>query len=124
MADMPFFISGTSSSEGGTGTSNYNDLLNKPVSNISGNPVIISELPSGVYNIDGTWAMTADDISKETPKDDLFYILNDNDICKLTWITAGSIYTYSVKSNGTSADIVEDSIATTKDILNSLVGSF
>ena len=124
MADMPFFISVTSSSGGGTGTSNYNDLLNKPVSNISGNPVIVCELSSGVYNIDGTWVMTKDDIPKETPKDDLFYVSNDNDICKLTWITAGGIHTYSVKSDGTSADIVEDSIATTGEVLNSLVGSF
>lgn len=68
--------------------------------------------------------MTKDGTPKQTPKDDLFYVSNNDDICKLTWITAGSIHTYSVKADGVSSDIVEDSIATTGEVLNSLVGSF
>lgn len=85
---------------GGGGTTNYDQLANRPVQNVSGNPVVISTLPSGVYNIDGSWAITADSKQRATYKDDLFYVLNENGVCKMTWITAGDIYTYSSQNCG------------------------
>lgn len=124
MADMPFFGGVVSGGGGGGGTTDYDALSNKPVVNMTGTPVVICELETGVYNIDGTWAMTTDDTQKETLKDDLFYVFNDETECKLTWISAGKIHTYHVPTGGTASDIEEDSIATTEDVVASLIGSF
>ena len=124
MADMPFFGGAISSGGGTGGTTDYDALSNRPVTNLTGHPVVISELASGVYNIDGTWAMTADDTPRETMKDDMFYVYNGESGCRLTWITAGDIHTYRVSADGSAGDIEEDSVATTEDIVDSLVGSF
>lgn len=124
MADMSFFPGGGDGGGGSGGTTNYNALSNKPVTNLTGNPIIIAELATGLYNIDGTWAITSDDTPKATLKDDLFYVSNENGEVKLTWITASKINTYSVPEGGTSKDIVEDSIPTVSSISYDLVGGF
>ena len=122
MSDIPFWSGG---SGGGTsGVSNYDQLSNKPVTNISGSGIVISSLSTGVYNIDGTWKITSDDDERETLKDDLFYVKNDGDNVKLTWISAGLIKTYSVPSNGSKDDIVEDSVATSSAVIADMIGSF
>lgn len=121
MADMPFFPGG---SGGGQGTSNYDALTNKPVINLSGDPVVITELATGVYNIDGSWAMTEDSEPVNSLKDDLFYVRNDSGNYKLTWITAGGIHTYGVPEGGTAEDVREDVVPTTEEVVNSLVGDF
>lgn len=122
MSDIPFWSGG---SGGGTGgVSNYDKLSNKPVTNISGSGIVISSLSTGVYNIDGTWKITPDDDERETLKDDLFYVKNDGDNVKLTWISAGLIKTYGVPSDGGKDDIVEDSVATSSAVIADLIGSF
>lgn len=122
MSDIPFWSGG---SGGGTGgVSNYDQLSNKPVTNISGSGIVISSLSTGVYNIDGTWKITPDDDERETLKDDLFYVKNDGNNVKLTWISAGLIKTYSVPSNGSRDDIVEDSVATSSAVIADMIGSF
>lgn len=114
---------------GGDGVTDYNLLNNKPVTNISGSPVIINSLSTGIYNIDGTWAITPDDKPRETRKDDMFYVLNENGVCKLTWISAGEIYTYSSDNNGSADSIVEDRVTKESDAKgqgdsDDFVGSF
>lgn len=122
MSDIPFWSGG---SGGGTGgVSNYDQLSNKPVTNISGSGIVISSLSTGVYNIDGTWKITTDDDERETLKDDLFYVKNDGDNVKLTWISAGLIKTYGVPSDGDKDDIVEDSVATSSAVIADMIGSF
>lgn len=122
MSDIPFWSGG---SGGGTGgVSNYDKLSNKPVTNISGSGIVISSLSTGVYNIDGTWKITPDDDERETLKDDLFYVKNDGDNVKLTWIGAGLIKTYGVPSDGGKDDIVEDSVATSSAVIADMIGSF
>lgn len=122
MSDIPFWSGG---SGGGTGgVSNYDKLSNKPVTNISGSGIVISSLSTGVYNIDGTWKITPDDDERETLKDDLFYVKNDGDNVKLTWISAGLIKTYGVPSDGGKDDIVEDSVATSSEVIADMIGSF
>lgn len=122
MSDIPFWSVG---SGGGTvGVSNYDQLSNKPVTNISGSGIVISSLSTGVYNIDGTWKITPDDDERETLKDDLFYVKNDGDNVKLTWISAGLIKTYGVPSDGGKDDIVEDSVATSSAVIADMIGSF
>jgi len=117
MADMPFF-GGVVSAGGGTGgTLNYDALTNKPVVNITGSPVVISELETGVYNIEGSWSLTADDTERVSLKDDLFYVSNDETGCKLTWITAGEIRTYSIPVDGTADDITEDTVESTGEVI-------
>lgn len=122
MSDIPFWSGG---SGGGTGgVSNYDKLSNKPITNISGSGIVISSLSTGVYNIDGTWKITPDDDERETLKDDLFYVKNDGDNVKLTWISAGLIKTYGVPSDGGKDDIVEDSVATSSAVIADMIGSF
>ena len=122
MSDIPFWSGG---SGGGTGgVSNYDKLSNKPVTNISGSGIVISSLSTGVYNIDGTWKITPDDDERETLKDDLFYVKNDGDNVKLTWISAGLIKTYGVPSDGGKDDIVVDSVATSSAVIADMIGSF
>lgn len=122
MSDIPFWSGG---SGGGTGgVSNYDQLSNKPVTNISGSGIVISSLSTGVYNIDGTWKITPDDDEHETLKDDLFYVKNDGENVKLTWISAGLIKTYGVSAGGSKDDIVEDSVATSSAVMADMIGSF
>lgn len=123
MSDIPFF-NGMGSGSGVGGTTNYDQLTNKPVLNINGSGIVISSLATGVYNIDGTWKFTADDDERATLKDDLFYILNDGENVKLTWISAGMIKTFGVPISGTKDDIVEDSIATSSAVIEQMIGSF
>lgn len=110
-------LCGGGSGSGG-GTTNYDQLSNRPVQNISGNPVVISTLPSGVYNIDGSWAITADGDPRATYKDDMFYVLNENGVCKMTWITAGEIYTYSSQNDGDASSVEEDRVTKESDCKN------
>lgn len=130
MGDLPFFGNPTGGGGSGGGVTSYDALTNKPVINLTGSPVIISSLATGVYNIDGTWAITDGDTPRNTRKDDMFYVLNEDGVCKLTWITAGEIYTYSSQSGGGADSIVEDRIAKESDCKNQtgniddLVGSF
>lgn len=124
MADMPFF-SGYSSSGAGSKAKNYDDLQNRPVVNIVGDPVVISDLETGVYNIDGTWAMTVDSVPVDTKKDDLFYV--DNDVERgvhLTWITADGMSSYQVKTGGNASDVIRDTVATVSTVAESMLGTF
>lgn len=113
---IPALVSPNGGGSGsGGGTTNYDQLSNRPVQNISGNPVVISTLPSGVYNIDGSWVITADGEPRATYKDDMFYVLNENGVCKMTWITAGEIYTYSSQNDGDASSVKEDRVTKESD---------
>lgn len=109
---------------GGVGVSDYNQLQNRPVVNVAGSDIVISVLSTGVYNIDGTWKMTSDDQERSTGKDDLFYVFNDENGTRLTWVSAGKIITYSVPQGGTAEDIVESEVATIDEVADQLVGDF
>lgn len=126
MADQPWTLalSNTGGGGGSGGVSDYNELQNRPVINIVGTDVVISGLTTGVYNIDGTWKVTADDVERTTNKDDLFYVINDGNGCRLTWVSAGTIKTFGVPKDGTASDIKESETATIEDITNQLVGDF
>jgi hypothetical protein len=111
-------------SGGGGGVTDYDQLSNRPVINISGSGIVISSLATGVYNIDGTWKLTDDDEERETYADDLFYVMNDGTGCKLTWISAGQIKTYGVTDGGSIDDVTENSIATAEEVARDMVGTF
>lgn len=122
MADLPFF-SGFDGSK--VYAKSYDDLQDKPVINMIGDPVVISNLETGVYNIDGTWAMTSDSEPVDTKKDDLFYVENDPETgIKLTWVTANGMYSYHVPQGGTAADVTSDSVATVGTVAESMLGTF
>ena len=119
MADLSWISALTNQGGGGGssgGVSDYDQLKNRPVTNIA--------LETGVYNIEGTWKLTPDDIERETLADDLFYVMNNGAESKLTWISAGQIKTYGVPVGGTAADITEGSIATTEEVVRDMVGVF
>lgn len=125
MADLNWTPALTNLGGGGSGgVSDYNLLQNRPVINIAGTGVVISELTTGVYNIDGTWKMTADDVERTTGKDDLFYVFNDESGSRLTWVSAGKISTFGVPAGGTAEDITESEAATVEEVADQLVGQF
>lgn len=126
MADLSWAaaLSATATGGGGTGVSDYNQLQNRPVVNVTGSDIVISALSTGVYNIDGTWKMTPDDQERSTGKDDLFYVFNDENGTRLTWVSAGKIITYNVPQGGTAEDIVESEVATIDEVADQLVGDF
>lgn len=127
MADLSWISALTNQGGGGGssgGVSDYDQLKNRPVTNIAGTGTVISALETGVYNIEGTWKLTPDDIERETLADDLFYVMNNGAESKLTWISAGQIKTYGVLVGGTAADITEGSIATTEEVVRNMVGVF
>ena len=126
MADLSWVaaLSAATGGGGGTGVSDYNQLQNRPVVNVTGSDIVISVLSTGVYNIDGTWKMTPDDQERATGKDDLFYVFNDESGTRLTWVSAGKIVTYNVPQGGTADDIVEGEVATIDEVADQLVGDF
>ena len=126
MADLSFFPGGKDNSGGGGsgGTTDYNELRNRPVTNINGKGVVVSSLSTGVYNIKGTWKMTEDDTERDTLDDDLFYVLHSDDGTKLTRISAGEIKTFRVPAGGSATDVVVDEMATAGGISTQLVGEF
>lgn len=126
MADLSFFPGGKDNSGGGGsgGTTDYNELRNRPVTNINGKGVVVSSLSTGVYNIKGTWKMTEDDTERDTLDDDLFYVLQADNETKLTRISAGEIKTFRVPAGGGASDVVVDEMATAGGISTQLVGEF
>ena len=128
MGDISFWgSSGGSSGEGGT--HNYNELINKPVQNIIGSPVILSSLTTGIYNVSGTWAILDDSEVFDTPDDDLFYVTNDSEHgCKVTRISANGVYIITCPLGGIASDIIYDTVATvsgvTGEVIDSLWGNF
>lgn len=126
MADLSWIAALTDQSGGGSsgGVSDYDQLKNCPVTNVSGTGIVISSLTTGVYNIEGTWKMVSDDIERISNADDLFYILNDGAETKLTWVSAGQIKMYGVPNDGSAIDIIESEIATTDSVTQNIVGTF
>ena len=125
MADLSWAaaLTKTSGSGGGTGTTDYNELSNLPVNNIDGDATLV-ELESGVYNIKGKWKVTADDDDRESGDDDLFYVLNDGENCKMTWVSASGVKSATVPISGTAADIEFSEIPSVGDLVNQLTGTF
>ena len=67
MADLSWISALTNQGGGGGssgGVSDYDQLKNRPVTNIAGTGTVISALETGVYNIEGTWKLTPDDIER------------------------------------------------------------
>lgn len=127
MADLSWAAALTEiggSGGGGTDVTDYNQLSNRPVINLTGDNVIISQLTTGVYNIKGTWKITEDDETRGSENDDLFFVLNDGTTCKLTWLCAGQVKKVTAPIGGKAKDIVIDDIATAGDIAGQLVGEF
>ena len=117
-------LGGSGGGGGSAGVSDYNQLANRPVTNLTGDNVVISQLETGVYNISGTWKIVESDEVRGTENDDLFYVLNDGTTCKLTWLCAGQIKKVTAPVGGTAKDIVIEDIATAEDIFAQLVGEF
>lgn len=90
----------------------YNTLGNKPIENLTGtfnSPVILADLPTGVYNICGKYKITADN-EKEylTGERRLVLVNNMNNTTTVKVIAADGIINFVI-SNGT---IISDRILT------------
>ena len=112
MADLSWISALINQGGGGGsgGVSDYDQLTNRPVINIAGTGIVISSLATGVYNIEGTWKITDDDVERETLADDLFYVMNNGTESKLTWISAGQIKTYGVPTGKRPLQIYQSTI--------------
>ncbi len=126
MADLSWMpaLSNLDEVGGSSGVTDYDKLSNRPVTNITGTGIVVSSLATGVYNISGTWKLTADDAERQTLADDLFYVMNDGTESKLTWVSAGQIKTYGVPTGGTAAEIIENDVASAEVAAHQLVGTF
>jgi hypothetical protein len=111
MGDVSFYGGGRRKSVA-AGAVSYNELSNRPIINVAGYPVILIELPTGIYNISGTWAAISDSEAFESPADDLFYIVNSGDGFKAVRISAEGVYTISYSE---ASGVVYDTIASVGD---------
>ena len=86
---------GSGSGTGGNGTSNYNELSNKPITNLVGATAInLSSLTVGLYNIRGKYILNAEDKEEKVfPSSTLVQILLDTK-------TGDKIATYDVYEQG------------------------
>lgn len=127
MGDISFF-GGGGQGGGSGGVSNYNELTNKPVSNITGSPVIISSLSTGIYNINGTWTLVEGADVYDTPADDLFYVTNDESGCRLTRVSSDGVYNAALPAGGSAGDVSYDTVATineaVEEVMENLWGEF
>lgn len=65
---------------GGGGTSNYNDLSNTPIKNLSGSdtfPIVLTDLAAGTYHASGTTKVKSDDTTSELLTEQLITVLYD-----------------------------------------------
>lgn len=85
----------TSSSGGGSGTSNYNELSNKPITNLVGlTSVNLATLNLGLYNIRGNYIYSSADTEvKSFNAPMLLQVLLDT-------VTGNKIVTYDLYENG------------------------
>lgn len=91
------YIGGT-----GAGTSNYNSLSNRPITNLTGTdsaPVLIRGLANGVYRITNTWQMIEGGALCAADKDDLFYVQNTLNTSLVTRVGAYAVSSYSWRLN-------------------------
>ena len=128
MADLSFYrnlVQETGgSSGGGTVTSNYDDLENKPVTNLDGGDVVLATLESGVYNIKGGFKPTEDSELIESNDDDLFYVISDGETVSVTWITGKGFKMLTIPVEGTKDEVVVQSTLTDGDVTDQLIGEF
>lgn len=127
MGDISFFGS-CGRGGGGGGVSNYNELTNKPVQNLTGNPIVLSTLQTGIYNISGTWTVVEGAEVFDTPADDLFYITNADNGCRVTRVSSNGIYNITYPTGGTPEEVQYDTVATVNDavdeVMDNLWGTF
>lgn len=90
-----FYGRGGGASAGGSGTSNYNELGNKPITNLVGLTAInLSALTIGLYNIRGNYIFNAEDKEVKTfPSQTFVQIMLDT-------VTGDKIVTYDTYENG------------------------
>lgn len=90
-----FYGRGIGSSISGSGTSNYNELSNKPITNLTGLTAInLSSLTIGLYNIRGNYVFNAKDGEvKSFASPTLVQVLLDT-------ITGDKVVTYDIYENG------------------------
>ena len=90
-----FYGRGGGSGSGGSGTSNYNELGNKPITNLVGLTAInLSTLTLGLYNIRGNYIFNAEDSDVKSFASNTFVqVLLDS-------ISSDKIVTYDIYENG------------------------
>lgn len=102
-----FYGRGGGSSSGGSGTSNYNELSNKPITNLVGLTAInLSTLTVGLYNIRGNYIFNAKDNEIKSFNSSTFVEV------MLDTVTGDKIVTFDVYENSKhltySIDYFED----------------
>lgn len=114
------FFSGTRS---GSTSTNYNDLINKPIFNATGRPVILNTLTTGVYKIDGSWVIMDGADEFDATAEEIFLIYNGTDGCRVTRLTSSSVFNIHSPLGGSVNDIIYDSAAMLNDILKFIMSS-
>ena len=105
---QPFFVTKYESGE------DYNALQNLPITNLSGN-IMLEELETGVYKIEGEWQATdSESLTPATP-DQLFFV-NNNEASTTTMaiVSAMSLQKIIVNELG---EVSYDDVAMSSDIV-------
>jgi hypothetical protein len=110
----------TAQSGSGSGTTDYNQLIGKPIQNLTGSPVVLSTLPTGVYKITGSWSLLEGSATTTATADDVFLVENTSTDYKVVVLQAEAITSITCPVGGTEGDIVTDSVA----MASTLWGSF
>jgi hypothetical protein len=113
---QPFFtignVSGGSGGGGdGGGTSDYDQLSHKPIANLSGDPIVIATLLTGVYKITGSWSLLDGSAVTAATDGGIFFVENTPQTYKVTVLQANSIVSAACPVDGTEADIIVDNMA-------------
>jgi hypothetical protein len=105
--------------QGDGGTTDYNELINRPIVNLSGN-ITLNTLPNGVYKINGSWSMTtSSDVFSSTA--DIFIVSAVPGGVTVTRLSGTSVYRITW-SSAAPAIVNYDEVAWGNDILNSITG--
>lgn len=105
---------------GGGGTGNYNDLTNKPITNLASGAVMTA-LNTGIYKVAvGTWKMTADDSAREARGDELFYVYKNSTAgtTSVTQVTDSKVSLFTVPTSGTAASISTKTLLAYEDLVS------
>ncbi len=97
------------------GSVNYDNLGNRPISNLYGdigNPIIISDLASGIYKVKGNYKITDNDSTTYASSNDVLFLINsENDQIHIRKITSDDFINYTVADSAvisTSSTLTED----------------
>ena len=105
---------------GGGGTGDYDDLTNKPITNLATGAIMTAQ-DTGIYKVAaGTWKMTADDSARDALGDDLFYVYKNTTAgtTSVTHVRDSKVELFTVPTSGSATSIVSKTLLAYEDLVS------